>query len=120
MKLEFARKGLSLKITVKKKSHNQYKRSFVEDEKVLQTTKRITIFADPSLQTMLEEELKDLGALDFTSTDCVDLGSVAKKRLRVEVLPPPDIADLITKYIQEKLLPEHAEKYEVRAYKEDV
>ena len=116
MKSEFARKGLSLKITVKKENRNQYKRSFVENEKVLQTTKRITIFTDPSLKALIEEELKKLGTIDFTSTDCVDLGTAAKKRLRLEVLTQPEISNRIIKYLQEKLLLEYA----VSAYIEDI
>lgn len=115
MKREFTRKGLYLKITVTKKNHKQSKRPFAANKRGLKATKRITIFADQSLQTMIEEELKNLGTTDFTSTDCVDL-SAANRRLRIEVLPEPDIANRITKYIQEKLLSECA----VRAYEEDV
>lgn len=115
MKNKFTKNGFFLKITLTSKN-NQSKRSFVVSKKGLKAAKRITIFADASLQAMIEEELKNLGTTDFTSMSCVDLGAAINEKLRIEVLPEPDVATRITKYIQEKLLPEYA----VRAYEEDV
>jgi hypothetical protein len=116
MQSEFTRKGLYLKLTLTKKDHKCPKHPFVKSKKWLQATKRITIFADPSLKTMIEEELKKLGIIDITSMDCVDLCAAVNRRLRIEVLSEPELANRITKYIQEKLLSEYA----VRAYEEDV
>jgi MFS superfamily sulfate permease-like transporter len=82
--------------------------------------KRITVFIDSALQSMLEHELIHHGVRDFTTIACGGTASVGRDRLRLEVLTQLDSAEHIMDYLRGEILPKYAVKHGVRAYVEDV
>lgn len=120
MKGEFQQNGLFLKITGTMEHHKLSQHPLAARVKGLWSLKRISIFADSNLQPLLEAELTRLGTVDFTSTGCGGLGAIVKRRLQIEALLQPGIADIVIKHLQEKLLPEYAVKYAVKVYVENV
>ncbi len=120
MKTEFEQHNLCLQITGTVEHHKLSSHPLAARTKGLKAIKRITIFADSNLQSLLESELIQLGTIDFTSTGCGGLGAVIKRRLRVEALLQPGVADKVIDHLRQKLLPEYAVKYAVRAYVENV
>jgi len=82
--------------------------------------KRITVFIDSALQSMLERELTHHGVRDFTTIVCGGTGSVGRDRLRLEVLAKLDSAEHIMNYLRGEILPKYAAQHGVTAYVEDV
>ncbi|KHE92639.1 MAG: hypothetical protein K8F52_09570 [Candidatus Scalindua rubra] len=83
--------------------------------------RRIIIFTDSCLQSLLEHELNYHGVSDFTTIVCGgDTGSSKRDRLRIEVLAQPDIAEHILDELRKEILPKFGKKYGIRTFIENV
>jgi hypothetical protein len=74
----------------------------------LQTIRRVTIYADGVLESTLLDRFQALGSKGYTVVDCrgkgehggsVDDPFSASKRVRIEVLVQPAVADAIMEYL---------------------
>lgn len=88
--------------------------------KGLEKIKRIIIFSDSGLLPQLEQELLHHRVTDFTTINCGGVGTVKKRRLRLEVLAQPDKAEHLLDFVRGEILTKYAEEYSVKAYIENV
>ena len=76
---------------------------------VLKTIRRVTVYADASLEALLVNRLMALGSTGYTVTDCRGRGehetvenpfSSTYNRVRIELLVQPEVAEKILTFLQ--------------------
>lgn len=82
--------------------------------------KRIIVFTDAALQSLIEFELNYHGVKDFTVIVCGSADGTAASRLRLEVLTRPDKAEHILDELRRAILPKFGEMYGVKVYVKEV
>ncbi len=85
-------------------------------KKGLATLRRITIFADTTLQDQFEQEFINIGIADFVAMECGGSGikdftknsEKIKARVCTEVLTVPAKAELVLDYLRKQIMPRYA------------
>ncbi|KHE93586.1 MAG: SulP family inorganic anion transporter [Candidatus Scalindua rubra] len=105
--------GLDQHKSLSDHQHSTRRRGF---EKI----RRIIVFVDSGLQSLLEHELTYHGVRDFTTIACGGTGTSTRDRLRIEVLTLPDKAEHILDELRREILPKFGKQYGIRAFIENV
>jgi MFS superfamily sulfate permease-like transporter len=116
MELDFEQAGLQLEV-LGLESHQQTSAHPLSTRKrSLARIRRVTIVADSLLEAQLTERCIELGASGYTSILCrgagrrslADGGTAPNSQVRIEVVAPPETAELILDYIRREISLEHA------------
>lgn len=116
MELDFEQAGLQLEV-LGLDSHQQTSAHPLSMRKrSLVRIRRVTIVADSSLEAQLTERCIGLGASGYTSILCrgagrrslADGGTASNSQVRIEVVAPPETAELILDYVRREISLEHA------------
>lgn len=86
----------------------------------IEKIKRIIVFTDASLQSLIEHELNYHGVRDFTAIVCGGTKGASTCRLRLEVLARPDKAEHILDELRSQILPIFSKKHGVKVYVKEV
>lgn len=86
----------------------------------IEKIKRIIVFTDASLQSLIEYELNYHGVRDFTAIVCSGTKGTPTSRIRLEVLARPDKAEHILDELRRQIVPLFGKKYEVKVYVKEV
>ncbi len=81
----------------------------------LSRIRRVTVIADESLETWLEQEFVNCGASGFTVSPCMGAGrrlleqgvSAKSKQIRIEVIAVPEVCNAILDFLRREIREEH-------------
>jgi MFS superfamily sulfate permease-like transporter len=116
MELDFEQAGLQFEV-LGLDSHQQTSAHPLSTRKrSLARIRRVTIVADSTLEAQLTERCIELGASGYTSILCrgagrrslADGGTAPNSQVRIEVVAPPETAELILDYIRREISLAHA------------
>ncbi|MDR4504881.1 MAG: SulP family inorganic anion transporter [Candidatus Scalindua sp.] len=120
MRDDFRQKNLTLKVIGLNDHKPLSSHPLSIHRRGLEKTRRIIIFADSNLQSLLEHELHYHGVRDFTTILCGGTGYSKRDRLRIEVLTQQDKAEHILDELRKEILPKFGKKYGIRTFIENV
>jgi MFS superfamily sulfate permease-like transporter len=81
----------------------------------LASVRRLTVVADESLESWLEDEFTKCGATGYTVSPCSGSGrrtledgdSIRRAQVRIEVVAPNHVCDVMLDFLRRDILPEH-------------
>ena len=118
---EFRQKGLKLQVIGLDDHKPLSSHPLSIHRRGFEKIRRIIIFTDSGLQSLIERELNYHGVRDFTAIVCGGgIGSSKRDRLRIEVLTQPDKAEHILDELRKEILPKFGKKYGIKTFIESV
>jgi MFS superfamily sulfate permease-like transporter len=119
MENDFEQQGLSFRV-VGLDAHQPFAdHAHAARRKGLCLVQRLTVVADPDIERMLESRFLRLGASGFTTIPCVGVGRhdavfgdvEPKAKVRIEVIAPKDVCELLTDFLSREVQPQHRLTY---------
>jgi MFS superfamily sulfate permease-like transporter len=119
MESDFAQQGLSFRV-VGLDAHQPFAdHAHAARRKGLCLIQRLTVVADPEIERTLEKRFLALGASGFTSIPCTGVGRhdavlgdfEPKAKVRIEVIAPKNVCELLTDFLSREMQPEHRLTY---------
>ena len=119
MESDFEQQGLSFRV-VGLDAHRPFAdHAQAARRKGLCLVQRLTVVVDPGIERMLESRFLKLGASGFTSIPCRGVGrhdavfgdAEPRAKVRIEVIAPKDVCELLTDYLSREVQPEHRLTY---------
>ncbi len=115
MERDFAQEGLKFEVRGLDSLQPLADNAHAARKRGLSTIRRITVIANESLETWLEEEFVNCGASGFTVTPCMGAGrrlleqgvSAKSEQVRIEVIAVPEVCQAILEFLRREIQKEH-------------